>query len=1058
MSKGKLSSAALVTLMAAMLLCVHPAFASVFYDYTVLGKTGDTPINPSKASLAATLSSIGPGVSINDLGAAAFQGNLSDGTNGVFFADGVLPPTLLSGASTSLFSQSVQINNQNIVTSRQPIPGGSSAIRNWLLSGAFNNVATGSNTVAADFAGLYPLPTINNLSALEVTGGTGNQDGICNPGETCEPQAAFGAFAGTALTDTLATLKKAGAGIGSRTYNTRPLTSPLVPQIADTGEVVLRANISSSESEIRVYQYDLTSSETIAAAPTNFSVLGRAPGISEDGQIVVFYGHLSEPGANTINASQGGLLDQNCPFKVVNPADPVTFPVLPILKPGPGIFASVKTATKGRVILRIAGSANERLDPGESFQDSNNNGCWDAGEPITEPAGTYTALEADARVAVNSTHRDESEDKNRNGWVDLGQRAVTVAYMANMETNGTKRRLLTSRLNYFGSGSSTGFSPNKPGYFSVTRATVVATVGDIVGSAACASHGNEKCLDLVGLNGTISSLDWNDPLNNWDRGDVTFKMGLTTPEAQAVVKASPREVVYLNFSPASSFSLSGTIAVLLKGLSAPNIVPCPNANCPWTGNFVEFMAAAGRPDLNGDAMITNIVSKVQEQFDDMDRALSDVAADLPTPPGVSACPTSAGGPVPLRARVKVLGSNSTVAPTEGLVTTVYIGDGPHSGSCSSNACRIRGIAGLDLFNQNNKGSLNAPIDVIEPSILVLVDNIFRSAFTSSSDPNKPGTPIPLTADPSVAGYITQIQAERSISRTIAHELGHSFGLAHVRKDCNSLIMNLLDNDESRYEQKFGNQLIERAEFNSTGGQNIKADFQNAAKRLAFGIGSSREPTLFERNAPSSLLLTERNRTAYEILAVGPLASVVVVKAVLGLAREDDETPSFFDLGGGPLGSLLNRTIPLGSGDKIFLVASTTGTTIDVFSVNPSETNFDKIELDNPLLMMTEARIRSMAIDPSILISTPLVKVVQKTSGGIVEIGVAGSSAMVSSVTGDLDGDGDVDKNDIGIVLAAKGTVATGPNDPRDVDKDGQITILDARKLATMCTRLNCATQ
>jgi hypothetical protein len=61
-----------------------------------------------------------------------------------------------------------------------------------------------------------------------------------------------------------------------------------------------------------------------------------------------------------------------------------------------------------------------------------------------------------------------------------------------------------------------------------------------------------------------------------------------------------------------------------------------------------------------------------------------------------------------------------------------------------------------------------------------------------------------------------------------------------------------------------------------------------------------------------------------------------------------------------------------------------------------------------------------------------------------------------SIPGDLDGDGDIDKLDIAKVLAAKGTAASGPNDPRDIDKDGQITILDARRLATMCSRPNCA--
>jgi hypothetical protein len=55
----------------------------------------------------------------------------------------------------------------------------------------------------------------------------------------------------------------------------------------------------------------------------------------------------------------------------------------------------------------------------------------------------------------------------------------------------------------------------------------------------------------------------------------------------------------------------------------------------------------------------------------------------------------------------------------------------------------------------------------------------------------------------------------------------------------------------------------------------------------------------------------------------------------------------------------------------------------------------------------------------------------------------GHSELTSppSISSDLDGDGDIDKNDIGIILAAKGTAAVGPNDPRDIDKDGWITIL-----------------
>lgn len=77
-------------------------------------------------------------------------------------------------------------------------------------------------------------------------------------------------------------------------------------------------------------------------------------------------------------------------------------------------------------------------------------------------------------------------------------------------------------------------------------------------------------------------------------------------------------------------------------------------------------------------------------------------------------------------------------------------------------------------------------------------------------------------------------------------------------------------------------------------------------------------------------------------------------------------------------------------------------------------------------------------------------------------GAADSTPSSVTITvpklGDVDGDGDVDNNDLNLILAARNTRANGPNDLRDLDGDGTITALDARKLTTLCTRLRCATQ
>lgn len=60
--------------------------------------------------------------------------------------------------------------------------------------------------------------------------------------------------------------------------------------------------------------------------------------------------------------------------------------------------------------------------------------------------------------------------------------------------------------------------------------------------------------------------------------------------------------------------------------------------------------------------------------------------------------------------------------------------------------------------------------------------------------------------------------------------------------------------------------------------------------------------------------------------------------------------------------------------------------------------------------------------------------------------------------GDIDGDNDVDLNDINQILAAKNKPATGSGDLRDLNNDMKIDLLDSRQATLLCTRPRCAVQ
>ena len=67
------------------------------------------------------------------------------------------------------------------------------------------------------------------------------------------------------------------------------------------------------------------------------------------------------------------------------------------------------------------------------------------------------------------------------------------------------------------------------------------------------------------------------------------------------------------------------------------------------------------------------------------------------------------------------------------------------------------------------------------------------------------------------------------------------------------------------------------------------------------------------------------------------------------------------------------------------------------------------------------------------------------------------SLQFGVILGDLDTDGDVDRDDLNILLTYRNQPASACPEC-DIDGDGVITVLDARKLVLMCTRSRCATE
>lgn len=297
-----------------------------------------------------SLTDVSQSPSLNDKGVVAFTGVTAAG-NGIYLSD-VSGATLrnITSAFTSpsrVFTPSSQINNTNQVVAHDRLTDASGLhhlLRRW--DGSPMNpqpsfIIAGANFVGFnDFDVIYPFAGINNNN-----------------------QAAFNAQkkTGPTTTEELVT--------GSRpSFNRLPLpnaAAALRPMVADDGRVVVRAG-GLTTHPILLYQYNLTSPVSIASSTTGFTTLGRSPGISDDGEVVAFYG---------VNAA------------------------------GAGIFISLDLGGT-RQFFRIAGGRQVEDLP---VPGGNDDGVCDTGENCTAgelgftaagAALSFSSFDADSRVAV----------------------------------------------------------------------------------------------------------------------------------------------------------------------------------------------------------------------------------------------------------------------------------------------------------------------------------------------------------------------------------------------------------------------------------------------------------------------------------------------------------------------------------------------------------------------------------------------------------------------------------------------------------------------------------
>ena len=216
--------------------------------------------------------------SINDNGLCAFMGQTAAGQT-IWVSDGDLVPLRninpgQANLGRNFFDPQLQINTNNQVVAKDFIPGTSQNIRIWDANATDSFVYLGRAGTSQPYTALNGAPSIN-------------ANGV----------AVFGAVVGTTHE-----LVEVTNGVSSTfTIN----SSAPQPVIAANGSMVVTTlNRGTGLNQVILFQNAFVSQTTIASG-TDFSYLDTTPGISDDGNVVVFQGTLTAAGATNLGLTGG---------------------------------------------------------------------------------------------------------------------------------------------------------------------------------------------------------------------------------------------------------------------------------------------------------------------------------------------------------------------------------------------------------------------------------------------------------------------------------------------------------------------------------------------------------------------------------------------------------------------------------------------------------------------------------------------------------------------------------------------------------------------------------